>query len=40
MVIWITENIIIIVIIIAMGKVAFFNANRYNFADFLTPIKS
>ena len=32
--------IIIIIIIIAMGKVVFFNTNRYNFTDFLTPIKS
>ena len=28
------------IIIIAMEKVAFFNANRYNFTDFLTSVKS
>ena len=27
-----------IIIIIALGKVAFFNTNRYNFTDFLKPL--
>ena len=31
---------IIIIIIIALGKVAFLNTNRYNFTDFLEPLKS
>ena len=34
----ITVFAIIIIIIIALGKVAFFNTNRYNFTDFLKPL--